>query len=148
MHARRLAVTILMLVIMLAILSPVAGQTFIASKDGNNPGLMPWKVQIFDNDTDATSLSSGFGGPKQIPFFSYAGDGYPINLAVPIDSTSTECGPNNQWTCWNYGPSNNRPGTFSPIATHTIISTFYTGWVYQRTDDDLYLIFSEWNQDF
>jgi hypothetical protein len=145
MRIRQFAAGIVVSVMMLLLLSTSSAQTAKLAAAVSPAALEPWKVQTFDGNANAYNISAAFGGPKQIPMFSYIQGGLMRLAKKPLVGTPN-CGPGTTWSCETLHPNPPDAGTvtWSPLATHTISTTFYYGWAYQNVSDgDLYYYFGE-----
>jgi hypothetical protein len=133
MTTRRLISTFLAMMVLLSTLT-VGAASGVELGVATNPWVsIPWKVQTWESNYNASYFSVAFGGTMEHILLNF----YPPTsgtkvFAIPDDYFLGNCGPGNGWSCFN-APQYGVHDKISEIDTYTFVNSFKVGWAYETS---------------
>lgn len=129
------SLAIVLALALLGLLVFPAGARSVSSEIKISTTDFPWVQQLFES-VNFTSVSTGFGGVRQVPMISYIlPDGHTHRVAAKWSAPLNQCGPGNAWTCLNLDLvdlGGYQAGTMSDMALQPVYSEteYKAGWVF------------------
>ncbi len=108
-----------------------------------------WDSQVFRANFSASNISTVSVLPNNIPVIGYllGGDHF-LHYTFPAYSGIGGCGPGNTWECSAFSVESIDTSHASKMAARSFDGYFQIGWVYEWTDNDLWVLTQKYDDEF